>query len=173
MSLARVRALIIVGALVLMAVVTVTWAIVADDQGKSVGANARNCPEGAVPAATAVPEPKTVTIRVYNSTDQSGLAGTTASQLKTRGFKINKVGDDPLHQVVHATAQLRYGPKAVGSAHLLKAYLLGAEPAFDIKRTDAVVDVVLGTAFKQVNTQSEVNQALVALGRPVTPKGTC
>ncbi len=85
-----------------------------------------------------------------------------------------KSGNDPAKKPVTKVAALRYGPKAVGAAWLLRAYFLNqADPQFDTKRTDDVVDVVIGTAFKQLATTTEVNQALAQLGDPVLPPGTC
>ena len=71
-------------------------------------------------------------------------------------------------------AVLRYGPKAVGSAHLLKAYFLDeAEPEYDPNREDDIVDVVIGNSYQQLATTTEVNQALGELGAPKLPAGTC
>ena len=67
---------------------------------------------------------------------------------------------------------LRFGPKSVGSAHLLKAYFLNeAEPEYNPARTDDIVDVVIGDSFKQLATTTEVNQALVELGQPGAAPG--
>ena len=75
---------------------------------------------------------------------------------------------------VKGVAQLRYGPAAVGAAHLLKAYFLAqAEPQYNPKRKGAVVDVVIGSEFQQLATTTEVNQSLVELGAPDVPPGAC
>jgi hypothetical protein len=69
---------------------------------------------------------------------------------------------------------LRYGPAAVGKAHLLKAYFLAqAEPLYDPKRKGDLVDVVLGGKYLELATQTEVNQSLVELGEPDVPPGAC
>ena len=69
---------------------------------------------------------------------------------------------------------LRYGPKSVGSAHLLKAYFLNeAEAEYNPARTDDIVDVVIGDSFKQLATTTEVNQALVELASPELPPESC
>ena len=69
---------------------------------------------------------------------------------------------------------LRYGPRAVGGAHLLRAYFLDdAATEFDPKRTDDVVDVVLGNGFQQLATTTEVNQSLADLGSAQLPPNTC
>ena len=69
---------------------------------------------------------------------------------------------------------MRYGPEAVGSAWLLRAYFLNqADAQYDAKRKGVVVDVVIGSSFQQLATTTEVNQSLVELGEPELPVGAC
>jgi LytR cell envelope-related transcriptional attenuator len=176
MSLARVRSLIILGALVVVAVVVVTWTLLSDDQGHP-GNAAASCGPSQTPAATKIPAEKAVTINVYNSTDRDGLAQATAKELQARGFKIGQIAADPLQRVVTSSAELRYGPTQVGAAQLLRAYVPGATSAFDLNRTTGAaantVDVVLGSKYQQLNTPAQVKEAIVALGDPSAPPGTC
>jgi hypothetical protein len=173
MTFARIRALTLVGLLAVSAMVLVAMALVKDRQAH--GVIATGCPKGAVLADTRLREPQDVKINVYNSTDRPDLALQVATELEHRKFKIvNKPSNDPKGKRVDQVAVLRYGPKAVGSAWLLRAYFLDqAVPEFDINRTDDVVDVVLGTQFKKLATVTEFNQALAQLGNPTLPKGTC
>lgn len=173
MTFARIRALALVGLLAVSAMVLVAMALVKDRQAH--GVIATGCPKGAVLADTRLREPKDVKINVYNSTDRPDLALQVATELEHRKFKIvNKPSNDPKGKRVDQVAVLRYGPKAVGSAWLLRAYFLDqAVPEFDINRTDDAVDVVLGTQFKKLATVTEFNQALAQLGNPTLPKGTC
>lgn len=173
MSFARVRALVIVGGLVVFALVFVVVALVRDTQ--SGAPKTAGCPKGYILANIALREPKDVKINVYNATDAIGLATNVGTDFKNRKFQVLKMGNDPMKKGVDGVAVLRYGPKAVGSAHLLRAYFLDqAEPEYDRAREDDVVDVVIGNDFKQLATTTEVNQALVELGgRPELPAGTC
>src|SRR6266508_966864 len=43
----------------------------------------------------------------------------------------------------------------------------------DVNRKDDIVDVVLGTQFRQLATVTEFHQALAQLGNPTLPEGTC
>lgn len=176
MSLARVRSLIILGVLVIAAVVVVTWTLLADDQGR-VGNAAASCGPSQTPAATKIPAEKAVTLNVYNATDRDGLAQATAQELQARGFKIGQISEDPLQKVIPSSAELRYGPAEVGAAQLLRAYVPGATSAFDINRTSGAqantIDLVLGNKYTQLNTPSQVKEAIVALGDPSAPPGTC
>jgi hypothetical protein len=170
MSFSRVRALAVVGALVMAAVIFVTVALIKDKQsGPTV---AVGCAKNAVIANTKLPEPQDVKINVYNATDKPGLATDLTNEFTNRKFKVNKHGNDSKR--VDGVVLLRYGPKSVGAAWLLRAYFLNqVTTEFDIKRTDDTVDIVAGSKFRQLATTTEVNQALAQLGNPTLPEGTC
>ncbi|SCG17687.1 LytR cell envelope-related transcriptional attenuator [Micromonospora echinofusca] len=170
MSFARVRALVVVGLLAVLALVFVVVALVRDTQ--SSAGLAGGCPEGWPLADVTLREPKDVKINVLNGTDRIGLATSIADDFRNRKFQVKKFGDEK--KQIDDIAVLRYGPKGVGSAHLLRAYFLdNAEYDYDAKRTDDVVDVVLGSGFQQLATTTEVNQSLGDLGAPVAPAGSC
>jgi hypothetical protein len=170
MSFARVRALVVIGVLAVAAVVFVIVALVRDSQQ---GAVASGCPAGSVMADVTLPDsPTEVTIKVYNGTDTAGLGENVTEAFANRNFKTQKPAENK--KKFNGVAQLRYGPAAVGAAHLLKAYFLArAEPQYNSKRKGAVVDVVIGSEFQQLATTTEVNQALVELGEPEVPPGAC
>ncbi|WP_198940319.1 LytR C-terminal domain-containing protein [Micromonospora sp. CB01531] len=164
------RALVVVGLLAVLALVFVIVAMVRDTQGKA--GTAAGCPKGWPLADVTLREPKDVKINVYNGTDEVGRAGSVADDFRNRKFQVKKVGNAP--KAVDEVAVLRFGPKGVGSAHLLRAYFLdNAEQQYDAKRTDDTVDVILGNAFQQLATTTEVNQSLGDLGSPEAPTGTC
>ncbi|MEU8261193.1 LytR C-terminal domain-containing protein [Micromonospora sp. NPDC048999] len=163
------RALVVFGLLAVLAVVFVVVAILRDTQSKA--GTAKGCPKGWPLADVVLHEQKDVKINVLNGSDQPGLAGSVADDFRNRKFQVKKVDNA---KAVNGVAELRYGPKGVGSAHLLRAYFLNdATLAFDIKRKDDTVDVVLGGSFQQLATTTEVNQSLGDLGSPVAPPGTC
>jgi hypothetical protein len=169
MSFARVRALAVVGALVVCAAIVVTIALLKDRQ--TGPPEAKGCPKDAVIANLKLPTPEQVKLNVYNAT---GVASNVPTDFKNRKFGATNKGIDAKVKAVDAPALLRYGPKSVGAAWLVRAYFLDeAKTEFDIARTDDVVDVVIGTKFKQLATPTEVNQALAQLGNPTLPKGTC
>jgi hypothetical protein len=171
MSFARVRALVVVGVLAVAAVVFVVVALVRDTQGGAV-ANG-GCPDGAVQANVTLPDnPQEVTVRVFNGTSTPGLADSVTNEFKNRRFKTQKPAENK--KKVDGVAVMRYGPQAVGSAWLLRAYFLDqADTQYDAKRKGAVVDIVIGGDFQQLATTTEVNQSLVALGEPELPVGAC
>jgi hypothetical protein len=171
MTIARIRALVVVGALFLAALVLVTVSIVKDKQTKPAGAA---CPKDAIRVDTRLADAENIQLNVYNATEKSGLANEIALEFKQRKFKVEKASNDPLGKPVDGVAVLRYGPKAVGAAWVVRAYFLNeADREFDPNRQDDTVDVVLGPAFRKLATQTEEKQALAQAGRAELPKGTC
>ncbi|MEU7902109.1 LytR C-terminal domain-containing protein [Actinoplanes sp. NPDC049118] len=171
MSFARVRALVVVGVLAVAAVVFVVVALVRDTQGDAVTGG--GCPDGSVMANVTLPDdPEQVTVKVFNGTDTAGLADSVTNEFKNRRFKAQKPAENK--KKFDGVAVMRYGPEAVGSAWLLRAYFLNqADVQYDAKRKGAIVDIVVGSDFQQLATTTEVNQSLVELGEPELPVGAC
>ena len=164
MSFARVRALVVVGVLAVAAVVFVIVALVRDSQQ---GAVAGGCPRGSVMANVTLPDsPTEVTIKVYNGTDTAGLGENVTEAFANRSFKTQKPAENK--RKFKGVAQLRYGPQAVGAAHLLKAYFLArAEPHYDPKRKGTVVDVPRQlTAAELMDRVAEPRRELPELDTP-------
>ncbi|GAA1811585.1 LytR family transcriptional regulator [Planosporangium flavigriseum] len=173
MTIARIRALVIVGALFLAALVLVTVSIVKDKQTQAKGAS---CPKDAVRVDTRLADSETIQLNVYNATDRPGLAKEIAQEFKQRKFKVDpeKASNDPLAKPVEGVAVLRYGPKMVGAAWVVRSYFLNeAVREFDPSRQDETIDVVLGPSFKKLATETEQRLALASVGRAPLPKGTC
>lgn len=173
MTFARIRALVIVGLLVISATVVVVIALLNDHQKDADLAS--GCPKDAIIADLQLPEEKEVKIKLYNASGGTVSTGGFASTLEHRGFQVTTAnpGEEP-QAPLSEVAVVRYGPKAVGKAWVVQAYFINnATPEFQIKRTDDVVDIVLGSGFKKLATVSEVKQALWQVGRPPAPPGTC
>jgi hypothetical protein len=170
MSFARVRALVVIGVLAVAAVVFVIVALVRDSQHDAI---VNGCPPGSVMADVTLPDnPSEVTLKVFNGTTKVGLAEAVSSEFQNRKFKTQKAAEN--RKRFKGVAELRYGPAAVGKAHLLKAYFLArAVPVYDPKRKGEVVDVVIGGQYQSLATTTEVNQSLVELGEPELPPGAC
>ncbi|WP_067503272.1 LytR C-terminal domain-containing protein [Actinoplanes sp. TFC3] len=169
MSLTRVRAFVVFGVLMIAALVTVIVAVVRDTQNEPL---ADAC-KGAVMVNATLPRgTNDITVRVFNGTKEPGLAAALTNDLKNRGFQTEKPGESTKR--IKDVAIFRYGPKALSSAWLLRAFFLNqATPEFDPKRTSATVDVIVGAGYQQLATPTEVNQSLAALGDPELPPGAC
>lgn len=176
MSLTRVRALAVVGILLAGAIVMVFITLNKDSQKHAVAQ--AGCKGDEVQASVALPEPKFIKINVFNTTDAAGLASSVGDNLRNRKFQVLKVSNDPARKRIDGVGALRFGPKSIGAAWLLKAYFLNDESLkleFDINRDDDIVDVVLGSGFRDLATVTEVNQSVAAEGDPDMTEfpGTC
>ena len=125
----------------------------------------------ATQAAGTMPEPSTVKVNTYNGSHRSGLARTTAADLKSRGFKIGRIANDPLGQHLKGAGEIRYGVKGAVNAALLRYYVPDATLTLD-QRGDDTVDLVTGEAFPGLAPQSEVDAA-VASPTPTTSGTGC
>jgi hypothetical protein len=163
MSLTRVRALVVFGVLALVALGTVGFAIAQD--GSPAQTTAGPC---AGTTEVPFPDPDQVKVRVFNGTEQSGLATTIADDLRQRGFVISTVGNDPTSRKPVSPAEIRYGAAGAGAAQLLKAYLVGAKAVQD-DRKDDLVDVAVGSSKAEVAEESDAKSALAQLPRATVP----
>lgn len=123
------------------------------------GPTAAPCVTSTVRPGLVLPKPATVTVNVYNATDRAGLAKRTAAVLKTRGFGIGKIANDPLGKSLTNVGEIRYGPAGKANAQLVAYYVPGAVLVAD-QRTDATVDFVIGAKFKAIPPQKTVDAAL-------------
>jgi hypothetical protein len=171
MTLSRARALVLVALLVLAALILVIIAVLKDDQTNS--AFGQQCASGAVKVHTRpLPDTNQIKVNVFNGTSTPGLAQTVADEFRNRGFTVGKVEDAP--QKYDGTAKLGYGRNEIAAAAVINSYFLAkAEYTFDLKRTDDVVDVTIGSAYTKLGTKTEVNQAQAQIGNPSPPPGTC
>lgn len=171
MSFARVRALVVVGVLAVAAIVFVITALVRDSQGDEVTGD--NCPAGAPLADVTLPDdPADVTVKIYNGTNTTGLADSVTSEFKNRRFTVQKPAESKTRY--KGVAEIRYGPDAVGRAQLLRAYFLDqSKLEYNAKRKGILIDIVIGSGFRQLATTTEVNQSLVEVGEPTLPPGAC
>jgi len=103
-----------------------------------------------LPAAPADgPPPGEVQVNVYNATTRSGLASTTAGQLRERGFVILDVANDPLARQIDGTAEVRANPAQQAAANVVLAQLPGAVFVPD-QRAEPTIDLVLGDGFESL-----------------------
>src|SRR2546421_11714194 len=121
-----------------------------------------------------LPKPEQVKVNVYNGTGTAnpdpksakknpilggipGLAAQVADDLRNRGFVVGKVEEHPENYA--GGAKLHYGPKAVAGASVVRAQFIGQDDpgGFDLKRMGDSVDVGLGSSFKELGSQTEVD----------------
>jgi hypothetical protein len=116
--------------------------------------------------------PRAVTMNVYNSTDRSGLAASVAKSLRTQGFTVADVANDPLGRPIAGVGEIRHGPTGAAAAALAATRLGGARLVVDA-RTDATVDLVLGVKFKVLSVPPKVAPAKTSKPTPVPSPSRC
>lgn len=96
------------------------------------------------------PAAERVTVNVYNTTFRTGLSGQIASDLKSRGFKVDAVGNDPRGGFFpDDTAIVRYGEHGEPAARRVALSVSGARLVKD-GRADETIDLVVGSKFDQL-----------------------
>ncbi|MCF6743566.1 LytR family transcriptional regulator [Blastococcus sp. KM273128] len=136
----------------------VWWTVLREDQERRADA-AEECAAAEEPPPSL--DPAAVSVRVFNATDQGGLAQTVADELAGRGFTISEVANDPTTRVVEGAGEVRHGSPGRDAARFLGVYAPGVSYYPDTRAT-AVVDLVLGPEFPGVAPPEEVEAALTA-----------
>lgn len=102
-------------------------------------------------------------VRVLNASGKSGMAEETAAELKDYGFAapaVNAYSNDPLYPNGMACQnQIRFGSAGSGAAAALWVLVPCAELVND-GRTDAVVDLALGTYFPGLDASADAQEVL-------------
>lgn len=125
-----------------------------------------------VASSTRALRPSAVAINVYNSTNRQGLAASVAKSLRTQGFQVQDVANDPLGKQIAGVGEVRHGRTGTAGAALAAARLSGAKVVAD-KRTDATVDLVLGNRFTALRAPPKVTTANATKAPPSPPTDSC
>lgn len=149
-------------------------------KSSAVGTKTR-CHTEADPAVRvrALPKPGEITVNVFNATTRSGLAKTTADELRKRGFKVGEVGNasEDFDKKVKGTG-IVLGPASALNTSLpvLATQLAGAERRTEAGRKGPALDLILGDGFKALSSRPAATKALAALTAPdptASPKKSC
>jgi hypothetical protein len=135
----------------------VVWWNVLTDEHARTDAQAAAC--SIASAAPPSLDPSTVTLRVYNASDQAGKANEVANVLQERGFVVAEIANDPTNNEVTGVGELRFGAAGADAASYVKLFLPGATERKDT-RADALVDLVIGPEFTGLATPEQVAAAL-------------
>ncbi|MGY1804480.1 LytR C-terminal domain-containing protein [Blastococcus sp. SYSU D00922] len=146
-------------AVLALAAAAVWWNVLRTEARDEARENAA-CESAAASAPPTDIDPASVTLRVLNATDTSGLAQTVATALQERGFVIGEVANDSSGREVTGVGELRHGPRGDDAARYVRVYIPDAGDYPDT-RADATVDVVVGPEFQTLASAEEVAAALV------------
>lgn len=174
----RRRGPIAVVVTVLAVLAAVTWTTVLLNSSGPAGPQSCPAPAAGPPPgealdpdaldAAAPAPPAEVAVRVLNAGGQRGQANLVAAQLGDLGFgSAAPPSNDPFFPDgdMECVGQLRFGPAGEAAASTLALALPCAELVRDT-RTDATVDVSVGTAFGDVNPARPARDVLELLGAP-------
>jgi hypothetical protein len=128
----------------LAAVAGAVWWNVFRQEARDTAADTAAC-ETAQQAPASL-DPKTVSVRVLNATDQAGLAQRVADELTRRGFVVEEVANDSSEREVTGVGEVRHGPRGNEAASYVGVYLPNGDDYLDTRAT-AQVDFVLGPEF--------------------------
>jgi len=171
MTYARVRALVLVVVLLVAAAIVTAMVIGKDSQRDAVAAA---CPSHWPRADMTLHLNRDIVVAVFDGSGRAGTAGTVAEEFRNRGFQVRPVRPPAKREKAAGVAVLRFGPDAVGAAHVVHAYFLGrAKLEYDAKRKGAQIDVVIGARFQSLAQPTDVNIALADLGHASLPPETC
>jgi hypothetical protein len=134
----------------------VWWNVLRQDRERKAEEAAACASAEAVPPSL---DPTTVSVRVFNATDEAGLAQKVAADLKTLGFAVTEVANDPTDREVTGTGEVRHGRRGDDQAAFLAVYLPGAADYPDVRATE-IVDLVIGPDYAGLATPEEVAAAL-------------
>jgi LytR cell envelope-related transcriptional attenuator len=170
----RAPVLIVVSALAVVAIITWTTVLI----NASGPSGAHSCPVPATPVGEVLDNdalegiapipPTAVPVRVLNAGGQRGQASLVAAQLGDLGFPVAAdPGNDPLFPEgdMECYGQLRFGAAGEAAASTLTLVMPCAELVRD-GRTDAAVDVSVGTGFGDFNPGRAARDALDQLIEP-------
>lgn len=144
---ARRRRSVITLLVVLLSVFFAAWYalsyIRADDQRRAEGSATSTEPSGCEVA------PEQVDVNVYNATNREGLAAKVARDLKSRGFTVKTVANDPKQAEIEGRGELRFGEQGRKGADLLSEHVGEFAERTD-ERARVTVDVVLGPRYRHL-----------------------
>jgi hypothetical protein len=128
------------------------------------------CVTTMVVPADVLPVPAKIKVNVYNATGTSGLAGKAATAIKSRGFTVGDVANDPVGKPVTGVAQIRFGPKGEKSARALLFQVPGAE-LVALQRKGRTIDLAVGDAYTGLAPKASVTAAMASPAPSVSGSG--
>lgn len=93
-------------------------------------------------------------MRVLNSTSRSGLASSTATKLRQRGYVVSSIGNTTTQPAAGTPALILFGNSGIEEARAVAAQITGAQTRND-SRDGEQVDLILGPAFDDIRTREQ------------------
>ena len=103
-------------------------------------------------------------VKVLNASGQGGQAAEVAGELRDLGFAEPTAANDPVYANtrMECQGQIRFGPS--GRAAAAAVWLVApCTELFQDQRTDATVDLAIGTQFTQLSHSDDIDAVLASL----------
>ncbi|NNG38114.1 LytR C-terminal domain-containing protein [Flexivirga sp. ID2601S] len=141
-------------AIVIVAAVLVTvgfvYAIAYMNRSKPVDPTAASC---VLPTSQA-PAQASFVLNVYNASTDTGRAKTSGAAMKSQGFNVGVISNDPYKLSLKGIGQIRFGPKGKSNAEEFVSKMLPGAELMQDGRTDDSVDLVLGNQAPTIPSQA-------------------
>jgi LCP family protein required for cell wall assembly len=124
-------------------------AIAADNQIAKAGQNAAKAERSAAPNPGPTVSPAQVQLQVLNGTSVQGLAATTATKLKAKGFSVTGTGNATSD--TYTNSVIEYGSASqLPQVNTLKGEIAGAQAKQVTGLPAGSIELVLGSSFKEL-----------------------
>lgn len=98
--------------------------------------------------------PGDVEVNVYNATNREGLATKVARDLRSRGFDVKTIANDPKRAEVTGRGELRHGTNGTQGVELLSEHV-GEFSITKDERERTTVDVVVGPDYRRLVSEEK------------------
>jgi hypothetical protein len=113
--------------------------------------------------AVVLPKPAKVSVTVYNAAGKDGLAAAVSSQLTKDGFAMKS--PQTASNQLSSVGEIHYGRAGKSGATLLGLYVPGSKLVL-VSRSDAGVDLYLGSGYRTLASASTAKAAEAKLAKP-------
>ncbi|MDQ2837229.1 MAG: LytR C-terminal domain-containing protein [Actinomycetota bacterium] len=109
-----------------------------------------------------LPTPASVKVDVLNGAGREQLATQVSTLLKSRGFAVGTPGNAG---ALTGTGEIQFGSAGASGATLLSYYLPGAKMVAQ-KRSDNLINLVLGSGYQTLASPAAVTKAVTEAKKP-------
>ncbi|WP_265443053.1 LytR C-terminal domain-containing protein [Flexivirga meconopsidis] len=111
-------------------------------------------PPSCVLPTSQAPAQASFVLNVYNSSTDNGRAKTSGAAMKSQGFNVGVISNDPYKLSLKGIGQIRFGPKGKANAEEFVTKMMPGAELMQDGRTDDSVDLVLGDQAPTIPSQS-------------------
>lgn len=103
-------------------------------------------------------ELNTITVKVFNSTNRTGLAGAVGQELTARGVSVAQTENWKGGSKFTASARIATGPRGINAAYTIAQYFPKSVIQYDSSMSDEIISIVVGDGYQDVLTADQVKK---------------